>query len=74
MATFDSFDNTVTHDSREFSFNETSGNCLELVFVRTKFRKSDEVSSDYPTVDSIPDEVHDAVEDNGYEICSCDTV
>lgn len=74
MASFDSFDNTVTYNSRKFSFNATSGDCLELVFVRTTFRMSEDVSSEYPDVESIPDEVHNVVEDNGYEICSCDTV
>lgn len=57
----------VVHDSREFSFAPEGGG-LELVFVRTKFRKSDEVTSEYPTVGDIPDEVIDVLANSGYEV------
>lgn len=57
----------VVHDSREFSFNRGSDG-LKLVFVRTKFRKSDEVTSDYPTVEDIPNEVIDVLDASGYDV------
>lgn len=58
----------VGHNNREFSFSKRDSNEVELVFVKTKFRKSSIVTSDYQSVSDIPSEVKEVLSDEGYTV------
>lgn len=58
---------SVSHDNCEYRFKRDDME-VELVFVRTKFRMSDEITGQFESVDDIPDEVISELKRNGYTI------
>jgi hypothetical protein len=63
---------TVKYNNQEFMFKpvEEDSKKIAFVFGKTLFRKSSITTDQYPTVESLPDEVVDGVEDSGYSIVS----
>lgn len=58
----------VTVNNRELTFDIVTDDEVRFVFGRTKFRRSEEVTSEYETVSDLPTGVESALASRGYSV------